>query len=251
MQQANWKIRRLLAACALLASVAAGADTVQVAVAANFTAPMQRIAALFEADTGHKAVLAFGSTGRFYAQIQNGAPFEVLLAADEATPAKLEREGVGSRRFTYAIGRLVLWSPQPDGIDAEGAVLGTVREGRIAVADPGLAPYGRAAMQALERLGLKERLVPRMVFGENISQTYQFVASGNANLGFVALSQVWTEGHLREGSVWRVPEKLYDPIRQDAILLQRGKDHVAARLLLDYLRGAKAQAVIRSYGYAP
>ena len=240
----------VVAACALLGSVGAQADTVQVAVAANFTAPMQRIAAMFEADTGHKAVLAFGSTGRFYAQIQNGAPFEVLLAADDETPAKLEREGAGSRRFTYAIGKLVLWSAQPGVVDPDGAVLGSLREGRIAVADPRLAPYGLAAMQALERLGLKDRLTPRIVLGENISQTYQFAASGNATLGFVALSQVWTDGHLREGSAWMVPEKLYDPIRQDAILLQRGKDHAAALQLLDYLRSDKAQAVIRSYGYA-
>lgn len=228
----------------------AQAETVQVAVAANFTAPMQRIAALFEADTGHRAVLSFGSTGRFYAQIRHGAPFEVLLAADDETPARLEREGAGGRRYTYAIGKLVLWSAQVGLVDSEGAVLASARYDRIAIADPKLAPYGVAAMQVLERLGLGSQVQGRVVLGENIAQTYQFAASGNAALGFVALSQVWADGRLRDGSVWLIPDRLYDPIRQDAILLQKGNNNPAAVQLMDYLRGDKARAVIRSYGYA-
>lgn len=243
-----WRLLAFVAA-AVLPSLGR-ADSVQVAVAANFTAPMQRIAALFEADTGHKAVLSFGSTGRFYSQIQNGAPYEILLAADDETPARLEREGSGSGRYTYAIGKLVLWSVQPGLVDPDGAVLASARYEKIAIADPRLAPYGLAAMQALDRLGIRAQVQPRVVSGENIGQTYQFVASGNAALGFVALSQVWVDGHLREGSAWLVPEKLYDPIRQDAILLQRGNGHPAAAQLMEYLHGEKARAVIRAFGYA-
>ena len=225
------------------------AAEVQVAVAANFTAPMQKIAPLFEADTGHKAQLAFGSTGRFYAQIKNGAPFDVLLAADDETPTKLEREGQGGSRFTYAIGKLVLWSKQATLVDDKGEVLRSGKFDKIALADPKLAPYGAAAIETLSQLGLLDTLRPRFVQGENIAQTYQFVATENAQLGFVALSQVWAEGQLKEGSAWRVPATLYSPIRQDAILLNKGKDNPAAAALLQYLRGEKARTIIRSYGY--
>jgi len=229
----------------------AQAGEVKLAVAANFTAPMQKIAAAFEKDTGHKAVLSFGSTGKFYAQIKNGAPFDVLLAADSATPAKLAAEGAASAesRFTYAIGKLVLWSPQPGLVDAKGEVLRTADGKRIAVADPRLAPYGAAAMEALGKLGLVESLKPRFVQGENIGQTYQFVATGNAPLGFVALSQVFADGKLTRGSAWIVPAELYAPIRQDAIELKPGAGNPAAKALLAYLRSAPAQAVIRAYGY--
>ncbi|MCZ8250927.1 MAG: molybdate ABC transporter substrate-binding protein [Hylemonella sp.] len=233
----------------LVAGAAAQAAEVQVAVAANFTAPMQKIAPLFEADTGHKAVLAFGSTGRFYAQIKNGAPFDVLLAADDETPARLEREGQGVSRFTYAIGKLVLWSRQPALVDDQGEVLKRGRFDKIALADPKLAPYGAAAIETLTKLGVIETLRPKFVQGENIAQTYQFVATENAPLGFVALSQVWVDGKLKEGSAWRVPGTLYSPIRQDAILLNKGKDNAAATALLQYLRGAKARAIIQAYGY--
>ena len=229
--------------------VSAQAAEVQVAVAANFTAPMQKIAPLFEADTGHKAVLAFGSTGRFYAQIKNGAPFDVLLAADDETPAKLEREGQGGSRSTYAIGKLVLWSKQPTLVDAQGAVLRSGRFDKIALADPKLAPYGAAAIETLSQLGLLDTLRPKIVQGENIAQTWQFVATENAQLGFVALSQVWADGRLKEGSAWRVPTTLYSPIRQDAILLNKGRDNAAAAALLQYLRSEKARNIISSYGY--
>lgn len=236
-----------LLGCAL--ALAARAGEVQVAVAANFTAPMQKIAPLFEADTGHKAVLAFGSTGRFYAQIRNGAPFDVLLAADDETPARLEQEGQGSGRYTYAIGKLVLWSRQAGLVDDKGDVLRSGRFDRIALADPRLAPYGAAAIETLGRLALLDTLRPKIVQGENIAQTHQFIATENAQLGFVALSQVWSDGKLKEGSAWLVPATLYSPIRQDAILLNKGKANPAAAALLQYLRGDKARAVIRSYGY--
>lgn len=246
----KWIMVVAVAACSLVASPGAQAAKVQVAVAANFTAPMQKIAPLFEADTGHKAVLAFGSSGRFYAQIRNGAPFDVLLSADDETPARLEREGQGGSRSTYAIGKLVLWSRQPALVDGQGEVLKAGPFNKIALADPRLAPYGAAAIEAMTKLGVIEALRPKFVQGENIAQTYQFVATQNAPLGFVALSQVWADGKLKEGSAWLVPASLYRPIRQDAILLNRGRDNAAAAALLQYLRGDKARAIIASYGYA-
>lgn len=230
----------------------AHADTVSVAVAANFTAPMQKIAAAFEADTGHKAELSFGATGKFYAQITHGAPFQVLLSADDTTPARLEREGkvVAHSRFTYAIGTLVLWSAQPGTVDAKGDVLKSGDFKHLAIANPKLAPYGAAALQAMEKLGVATALQPRLVQGENIAQTFQFVSTGNAQLGFVALSQVMVDGKITSGSAWQVPASLHEPIRQDAVLLMPGKDSAAASALLTYLRGSKARAIIQSYGYS-
>ncbi|MBN8443658.1 MAG: molybdate ABC transporter substrate-binding protein [Thauera sp.] len=235
----------------LLLSAPLQAAELSVAVAANFTAPMQKIAAAFEQETGHKLALSFGSTGKFYAQIRNGAPFEVLFAADDETPARLEREGDGVKgtRFTYAIGKLVLWSKQPGLVDDKGEVLRSGSFERIALADPKLAPYGAAAMQTLNKLGLAEALSSKFVQGENIGQTYQFVATQNAPLGFVALSQVFADGRLTAGSAWLVPETLHEPIRQDALILARGKDNPAAPALMRYLQGDAAKAVIRSYGY--
>ena len=228
------------------------AAEVSVAVAANFTVPMQKIASLFEQDTGHKAVLAFGSTGRFYAQVRNGAPFQVLLAADDETPARLEREGAGvaGSRFTYAVGRLVLWSRQPGLVDARGEVLKSGRFDKLALADPKLAPYGAAAMETMAALGVLEAVRPSFVQGESIAQTYQFVASENAQLGFVALSQVFADGRITSGSGWVVPPELHAPIRQDAILLDKGRGNPAATALLQYLRSDKARAIIRSHGYS-
>ena len=229
----------------------AQAAEVSVAVAANFTAPMRKIAARFEQDTGHKATLAFGSTGRFYAQIRNGAPFEVLLAADDETPARIEREGLGvsGSSYTYAIGKLVLWSKQPTLVDAKGLVLQSASFDKIAVADPKLAPYGAAAMETMAKRGVLDALRPRFVQGENIAQTHQFVATQNAALGFVAMSQVYADGRLTEGSAWPVPADLHTPIRQDAVLLTKGQTNPAAVALLQYLKGDKARAIIRAYGY--
>ncbi len=242
-----------IVACLLLA-LAAGlvqAAEVSVAVAANFTAPMQKIAALFEQRTGHKAVLSFGSTGKLYAQIRNGAPFQVLLAADDKTPARLEAEGLtaAGARFTYAVGRLALWSSQGALVDPQGAVLRSNLFTRLALADPKLAPYGAAAVETLNRMGLLADVTPKIVYGENIAQAYQFVFSGNAELGFVALSQIFVDGKVGSGSAWVVPTTMHAPIRQDVVLLKTGESQVAARELMAFLRSDAALAVIRSYGY--
>jgi len=228
------------------------AGEVSVAVASNFTAPMKVIAQAFERDTGHKAILSFGATGQFYAQIKNGAPFAVLLAADQETPAKLEKEGLGvaGTRFTYAIGQIVLWSKKPSFVDNKGDVLRSDAFAKIAIANPKLAPYGLAAMQVLERLDLSARIRPRIVEASNIAQTLQFVSSGNAVLGFVALSQVFESGKIKEGSGWIVPASMYDPIKQDAVLLANAQVNVAAQALMQYLRSDKAKEIILSYGYA-
>lgn len=241
----------LVTACVVFASVA-HAEDIDVAVAANFTAPSQQIAADFEKATGHHVKLAFGATGKFYAQIKNGAPFQVLLSADDETPAKLETEGLGvaGSRFTYAIGTLVLWSAKPDLVDAKGEVLSKGGFNKIAIANPKAAPYGAAAIETLTALGLRAAVEPKFVQGENISQTFQFVSTGNADLGFVALSQVTKDGKLTGGSAWIVPAKFHTPIRQDAVLLAPGKDSVAAKAFLTYLKTDAAKAVIRSYGYA-
>jgi len=241
----------LVAAGVWQVSTPARALDVSVAVAANFTVPMQRIVAEFERDTGHRAVLSFASTGRFYAQIRNGAPFDVLLAADERTPARLVEEGsaVADSRFTYAIGKLVLWSKNPALVDSQGEVLRNASFARIALADPKVAPYGAAAVEAMTAMGVWEALQPRAVFGESIAQAFQFASTENAQLGFVALSQVYEDGRLKEGSAWVVPAPLYSPIRQDAVLLQRAAGSPAARALLAYLKSDKALAIIRAYGY--
>jgi molybdate transport system substrate-binding protein len=243
--------RFLLAAWWLGLALNAHAAQVSVAVASNFTVPMQKIAAAFERDTGHKAVLAFGATGRFYAQVKNGAPFEVLVAADDETPARMEQEGlaVAGTRFTYAIGRLVVWSASPGVVDAQGEVLRKGGFQRIAIADAKLAPYGRAAIETMDKLGLRATLQAKLVQGENIAQAYQFVASGNAQLGFVALSQVMVDGRMAHGSTWVVPTHLHTPIRQDAVLLAGGKNQPAATALLAYLRGDTARAIVRAHGY--
>ncbi len=234
-----------------LLGLAVQAAEVQVAVAANFSAPMKAIATEFQRDTGHTAVLALGATGQFYAQIRHGAPFAVFLAADDETPARLEKEGlaVPGSRLTYALGRLVLWSKRVGYIDPGGEVLRGGRFEKIAIANPALAPYGAAAIEVLDRLGLQERLTPRIVQGANISQAHQFVFSENAPLGFVALSQVMQNGRIQEGSAWLVPSALHTPIRQDAVLLQPGRGQAAAQALLAYLQSAKAKAIIRSFGY--
>ena len=229
----------------------AWADDVQVAVAANFTAPIQAIAKDFEKDTGHKLVAAFGATGQFYAQIKNGAPFEVFLAADDSTPAKLESEGdtVKGSRFTYAVGTLALWSAKPGYVDANGEVLKNNQFKHLSIANPKTAPYGLAATQVLDKLKLTEATRPKLVEGQNITQAFQFVSTGNAELGFVALSQIYKDGKVESGSAWIVPSSLHEPIRQDAVILEKGKDNPAAKALVDYLKGPKAAAVIKSYGY--
>lgn len=235
----------------LTCSASALAEDVQVAVAANFSAPLQAIARAFEQDSGHRLVASFGASGQLYAQIQHGAPYEVLLSADASTPAKLESAGAGvpGSRFTYAIGSLVLWSAQEGYVDANGEVLERNQFQHLAIANPKAAPYGLAATQVLDRLGLNEALAGKLVEGQSITQALQFVSTGNAELGFVALSQVYQDGRLASGSAWVVPDDLYEPIRQDALLLKRGEDNPAARALLEYLQGPQAAEIITSYGY--
>jgi molybdate transport system substrate-binding protein len=251
MNPASLLSRSLAALLALAASLAVHAAEVQVAVAANFAGPMKVLAAGFEKATGHKAVLSSGSTGKFYAQIRSGAPFDVFLAADDETPAKLDTEGatVPGSRFTYATGKLVLWSARPELVDAKGEVLKSGSFAHLALASPKLAPYGAAAVETMTRLGVLARLEPKFVQGESIGQTFGFVSSGNAELGFVALSQVWENGKLKSGSGWIVPAELHSPIRQDAVLLARGKDNAAAVALMAFLKSDTAKAVIRSFGY--
>ena len=224
---------------------------VRVAVAANFAAPMREMAQAFAQETGHQAILSFGSTGNFYAQIRNGAPFHILLAADQETPANMVREGLGlaASRFTYAMGQLVLWSKQPGLVDDKGEVLRSGKFQRIALADPKLAPYGAAAAQTMEKLGVLRALAPKLVQGQNIAQTYQFIASENAQLGFVALSQVMVDGKMTQGSAWIVPANLHAPLQQDAIVLTLGAENPAAQALMRFLRSDRAKSLIRAYGY--
>lgn len=242
---------RLAILVAALAFGSAHADEVQVAVAANFTAPIQAIAADFEKDTGHKLIAAYGATGQFYTQIKNGAPFEVFLAADDTTPARLEKEGdiVPGSRFTYAIGTLALWSAKDGYVDASGKVLKDNQYQHLSIADPKTAPYGLAATQVLAKLGLTDKVKDKLVTGQNITQAFQFVSTGNAELGFVALSQIYKDGKVTSGSAWVVPADMHESIKQDAVLLTKGKDNAAAKALMDYLKGPKAAAVIKSYGY--
>nr|WP_256675812.1 molybdate ABC transporter substrate-binding protein [Pseudomonas sp. R5(2019)] len=234
-----------------MACTQAMADEVQVAVAANFTAPIQAIAKDFEKDTGHKLVAAFGATGQFYTQIKNGAPFEVFLAADDSIPVKLEKEGdtVAGSRFTYAVGTLALWSAKEGYVDAKGEVLKKNDYKHLSIANPKAAPYGLAATQVLDKLKLTDATRSKLVEGQNITQAFQFVSTGNAELGFVALSQIYQNGKVTSGSAWIVPAELHDPIKQDAVILTKGKDNPAAKALMDYLKGPKATAIIKSYGY--
>lgn len=244
---------RRIALALLLAFTAlhAAAGQVQVAAAANLAVPIRQIAAAFQRDTGNEAVVALGSTGKFYAQVRNGAPFEVLLAADEATPRKLEAEGFARRgtRFTYATGRLVLWSAQDGVVDAQGHVLREPPRGPLAIADPRIAPYGAAAVETLRHLGVLAAWQPHLVQGDSIGQAYQFAATGNAPLAFVALSQVTQDGRIVRGSAWVVPQSLHAPIRQDAVLLNPGAANPAAAAFLAYLRGDAARAILRAAGY--
>jgi molybdate transport system substrate-binding protein len=227
---------------------AAHASDVQVAVAANFTEPAKEIAAAFQRATGHVALLSFGPSGGFYAQISHGAPFEVFLSADDARPKKAEAEGfaVPGTRFTYAVGRLVLYSRTPGLVDDGGKVLAAGRFDKLAIADPGAAPYGQAAIETLTGLGLYDRLKPRIVQGASIAQAYEFTATGAADLGFVAQSQVIM---ITGGSRWRVPEILHAPIVQDAVLLKPGAEDPAAKAFLAFLKSPPAREIIRRYGY--
>lgn len=245
------RLAAVAGALALAAGVAAAAD-VHVAVAANFTAPAKELAPMFEAKTGHKLVLSFGSTGMFYGQIKNGATYDVLLAADAKTPKKALDEGYGVKgsSFTYAVGKLVLWSSEAGKVPADGAkFLASGNYNKCAVANPKLAPYGLAAYETLKALKVFDKVQPKFVEGDNIGKTFNFVKTGNADIGFVALSQVFKNGKMVSGSGWVIPENLYNAIYQDAVLLKQGKEQAAAKEFLKFLQGPEAAKVKAAYGY--
>ena len=240
-----------IAIATLLASTLVNAAEIRVAVAANFAQTLKEIVTLFEKDTGHKVALTQGSTGKLYAQISQGAPFDVLLSADDETPEKLVREGkaVNGTQFTYAVGRLALWSPKSDMVDEGGQVLKTDKFRFIAIANSRVAPYGRAAVQVMQKLGVLNLIEPRVVQGESITQTFQFVSTGNAQLGFVALSQIIDHGKIKSGSAWIVPETMHETLKQDAVLLNSAKDAAAATALLSFLKSDKAKKIMAAHGY--
>lgn len=242
----------LTSATATLTAATAVADEVTIAVASNFTAPMQAIAARYEATSNHKIKMAFGSSGKIYAQIRHGAPFDAFFSADQEKPARLISEGLAETdsRITYAEGKLVLWSTHSDLVDNSGTILKTTRFNKLALANPKLAPYGAAAQQVLQNMHLDADTRSRWVQGENISQTYQFAASGNADLGFVALSQVMRNGEIVDGSAWIVPQSLYTPIKQDAIVLKRAADNPALAEFWAFIQGPQARAIMAAYGYS-
>ena len=229
------------------AGSALAAET-KVAVAANFAEPAKVIAARFKARTGHDATLSFGSSGQFYAQIANGAPYEVFLSADRERPEKAEAEGLGvaGSRFTYAIGRLVLYSKTPGLVDGRGAVLSQGRFQKLAIADPRTAPYGVAAVETMKKRRVYDALRPRLVQGTSITQAYQFVETGAAEVGFVAASQLIG---VKGGSRWLVPASDHTPIDQQAVLLKTGANSAAAQAFIRFLKGPEARAIIQRYGY--
>lgn len=231
-----------------MAPAPANAAEVHVAVAANFMAAAHEIADVFHSKTGHTAKLSFGASGLLYTQITQGAPFDIFLSADAARPAMAQAQGWAApgTRFTYAIGKLVLWSARSGFIDEDGAVLRGGNFTHIAIANPASAPYGAAAIESLKALGLYENLAPKIVQGESITQAFQFAASGNAALGFVALSQLTGQN---AGSRWIVPENLYSPILQDAVLLKRGAQNEAAIAFLAFLKSPQAIRIIQQHGY--
>lgn len=239
----------LLALAALTGSLYAA--EARVAVAANFAEPIKAVAAVLEKTTGHTLKITVGATGGLYAQIRNGAPFDVMLAADTRTPAQLETDGLAQpgSRFTYATGKLVLWSADAAKVDAQGAVLKGGGFRKLAIANPKTAPYGAAAVEVMNKLGLAAALTPRLVQGESIGQTYNFAHTGNAEIAFVAMSQVLDGGRLKSGSMWVVPQTLYAPIRQDALLLKRAANNEAAVALMKLLQSANIKTLIRSHGY--
>jgi molybdate transport system substrate-binding protein len=245
------KFKQITLAFLLSISFSINATELKVAVAANFAQTLKEISIVFEKDTGHKLAITQGSTGKLYAQISQGAPFEVFLSADDETPEKLVTEGkaINGTRFTYAIGRLALWSPKPDLVDEGGQVLKTDKFRFLAIANARVAPYGRAAVQVMQKLGVLASIEPRVVQGESITQTFQFVSTGNAQLGFVALSQISENGKIKSGSAWIVPENMHEQLRQDAVLLNPGKDSAAATALLNFLKSDKAKKIIAAHGY--
>ncbi len=230
----------------------AWAGEINAAVASNFYNPFREVAKQFEKETGHKVRIISGSTGKLYAQIVHGAPFELFLAADSKRPTLLEKKGnaVAKSRFTYALGKIALWSPNPNWISKDGtSTLRTSAFGYLAMANPKTAPYGKAALQTLQKLSLWEKVRPRVVQGENIGQTFQFVASQNAELGFVALSQILDPKNKIKGKKWDVPVSFYDPLKQDVVILEKGKNNPGAKALWEFLKSDQAKLIIKKYGY--
>jgi len=248
MKPSRLLVAALGAAACLLATVNAFASSTNVAVAANFTDAAKEIAAKFKAKTGHEAVLSFGASGQFYTQIKESAPFQILLSADDERPKKLVEEGlaVPESRFTYAIGKLVLWSKDPNTVKGEETLKANAFS-KLSIANPTAAPYGAAAVETLKALKLYDVMQPKIVMGNTISQAFQFVDTGNAELGFVALSQLAGD---KGGSQWMVPQSLYSEIRQDAVLLKSGAGNEAAAAFMTFLKGPEARAVIEKFGYA-
>ncbi|PWI33597.1 molybdate ABC transporter substrate-binding protein [Vibrio albus] len=243
------KLTTLFSIATAVLSASIHAEEVTVAVANNFYRPMQAIAQDFKQVTGDDVVLSTGSTGQLYAQIVNGAPFDVFLAADTKRPAKLEESGLATGRFTYAQGRLVLWSPNKELLKGSEKVLLEPQVKHIAMANPKLAPYGLAAQQVMEKLGIYSELGSKFVLGKGLNPTYQFVVTGNADVGFLAMSQVYKDGQFAEGSHWEVPADLYEPIKQDAVVLNKAKDAPATQRLIQYLNSDRAKTLISSFGY--
>ena len=238
--------------------MSAVSEELTVAVASNFRTPMQQLAAAFEQASDHQVKLVVGSSGKLFAQVTHGAPYDLLFSADQQMPALLAGQGLasGTSQFTYAIGGLVLWSSDSNRVDSHGKVLDGHAFSHLAIANPKTAPYGVAAVQVLQRLGLHDQVKARLVLGANIAQTYQFVSSGNAQLGLVARSQVLQPGQQSGqsidgslGSAWVVPDHLYEPIRQDAILLNRAIDNLVATQFIDFIKGQQAGAIITAFGY--
>ena len=227
------------------------AEIALVAVASNFSGAIKELEQVFEMESGHLIETVFGSSGRFFAQISNGAPFHVFLSADQDKPVALNKAGlvVEESRFTYALGKLVLWSSQSNLVDSTGQVLKQNNFRRLAIANPRLAPYGIAAIEALENLGLVSGIQGKIIQGENIAQAYQFVSTGNVELGLVAFSQVLQQDRITSGSSWIIPANLYNPIRQDAVLLRNGANNQAAIAFLKFIRSEPGRAIIESFGY--
>lgn len=244
-------LRLLTSILLLISSTLCWAGEASIAVAGNFFKPIKVLAAQFEEKTGHRVQLSAGSTGKLYAQISNGAPFDVFFAADQRRPSKLvsDQLAVAHSQFTYAQGQLVLWSKDPSTVDKQGALLSSPTLKRLAIANPKAAPYGEQAINALQKMGLYQQLAPKLVQGQNIGQTYQYVSSGSVQQGIVALSQVMLDGHINSGSYWLIPTELYQAIQQDAVLLEKGKDNPVANAFLEYIKSPQALNTIRSFGY--
>lgn len=246
----KWLCRVCLLFLTLSPSLAL-AETIKVAVAANFASTMKELVAEFEKASGHRVALSFASTGKFYAQILNGAPYHAFFSADQVTAEKLEqhKKALAGSRFTYALGILALWSAKPDLTEPPLQVLTSGRFNKLALANPKLAPYGAAAVETLDKLELRHATQSKWVLGENIAQTLQFVATRNADLGFAALSQIVEQGMTKSDAYWQVPDDFHAPIRQDAQILVHGKDSPATHLLMAYVRSAEAQTIIQNHGY--